>query len=408
MASGAGFAAEDDPDPLLRPAWEDTEDETDSDRRPTRTRRLPGAAPAWLDREDLATLLVPLCEAIDALARLDARAAAAEAAVRDGLLARMAYLEAAGFLAHTHAWVHPIDLALRDLGLTAPTALAALGAPHRSLPQTFASTSLPDAWADPPLDHLPVGDAAVTEALTLARLLRRLPRHHTPADLAAALTALGAGGLDAGTFAAWWESMTPAPAARRRHGRRGEGARPDLPPLLAAAAAARCWMEAGLATATPAQALLLAAAVLARSRLLHAVVLPIWTAWPPLGFGDRDALPTLRSDAADRLLPWGQRVSWPLAFLHLATEGARMALRELDRLEGAAGRGGELGTMTDRRSRLADAIDVLLRTPVLTSKVLAARLDIAPQTATALLRALAAEGLAREVTGRGRFRAFAA
>jgi DNA-binding MarR family transcriptional regulator len=44
---------------------------------------------------------------------------------------------------------------------------------------------------------------------------------------------------------------------------------------------------------------------------------------------------------------------------------------------------------------------------VLTPKALAARLGIAPQTGTALLRELAAKGLVREVTGRGSFRAFA-
>jgi DNA-binding MarR family transcriptional regulator len=47
------------------------------------------------------------------------------------------------------------------------------------------------------------------------------------------------------------------------------------------------------------------------------------------------------------------------------------------------------------------------KTPVLTPKVLAACLGIAPQTATALLREMAAAGLIQEVTGRGSFRAFA-
>ncbi len=37
-----------------------------------------------------------------------------------GLLARLALTEAAGWLAHAHAWVHPLDLALRAADLTAP------------------------------------------------------------------------------------------------------------------------------------------------------------------------------------------------------------------------------------------------------------------------------------------------
>jgi hypothetical protein len=44
-------------------------------------------SPAWLAAEAASTLLVPLCDAQDALARLDARAAAASAPVREGLCA---------------------------------------------------------------------------------------------------------------------------------------------------------------------------------------------------------------------------------------------------------------------------------------------------------------------------------
>jgi Fic family protein len=88
-------------------------------------------------------------------------------------------------------------------------------------------------------------------------------------------------------------------------------------------------------------------------------------------------------------------------------ESARAGLRELDRLEAAAAKGRGLAADLDKRSRLPDAIEALLRTPVLTPKALAGQLGIAPQTATALLRALQAKGVAREVTGRGSFRAFA-
>ena len=69
------------------------------------------------------------------------------------------------------------------------------------------------------------------------------------------------------------------------------------------------------------------------------------------------------------------------------------------------GRG--LAARSDKRSRLPDALDALLRAPVLTPKALAAQLRIAPQTATALLRTLQDKGVVREVTGRGSFRAFA-
>ncbi len=96
-----------------------------------------------------------------------------------------------------------------------------------------------------------------------------------------------------------------------------------------------------------------------------------------------------------------------MAGLHLIAESARLGLRELNRLEVAVAQGRHGLAGIDRRSRLPAALDALLRAPVLTPKALAARLRIAPQTATALLRTLQVKGVVREVTGRGRFRAFA-
>ena len=135
--------------------------------------------------------------------------------------------------------------------------------------------------------------------------------------------------------------------------------------------------------------------------------MPLWAAYPAVGFGDRAALPTLRSDAADRLIDRDQPVTWRLVYLHLVAESARMSLRTLYRLEEVAAKGRGLAVGGGKRSSLPDAVDALLRVPVLTPKALAARLGIAPQTGTSLMRELAAKGLIREVTGRGSFRAFA-
>jgi hypothetical protein len=234
--SGAGLSGEDDDDPLLRPTWEETEDETDADLG----LRRPLARPSLQDRsattDARGALLLPLCAATHLLARLDARAEAAASGVREGLIARLAYLEAAGFLAHAHAWAHPLDLALREHGLTASAALAVAGAPDRALPQTFA-TGAPCAWADPPLDELAASDAAMTEALALARALHGLAGqragaaflHATPA--AETMRTLGASRLDPAAFTAWWDAVAPTPVVRRhRFGRRREeGAAPPLP-----------------------------------------------------------------------------------------------------------------------------------------------------------------------------------
>ncbi len=69
---------------------------------------------------------------------------------------------------------------------------------------------------------------------------------------------------------------------------------------------------------------------------------------------------------------WGQRrlgqgVACPLAFLHLVAEGERAGQRTLDRLHPAAARRRGRAANVDRRSRLPDAVEALLRVPVLTS-----------------------------------------
>ena len=80
-----------------------------------------------------------------------------------------------------------------------------------------------------------------------------------------------------------------------------------------------------------------------------------------------------------------------------------MGLRELDRLEAAAAQGRGVVAGGDRRSRLPDALDALLRVPALTPKALAARLRIAPQTGTALLRELQGRGGGPGGDGTGEF-----
>jgi hypothetical protein len=402
-------------DPLLRPAWEDAPDETDADRLDRRPVSRPmgrHGADVWAQADAMRDVLAPLCDATDALARLDAGAAAAPAQVREGLVARMAYTEAAGWLACAHTWVHPLDLALRDLGLTGTYAVAATGGGARVMPQTFAGPGRTD-WDFSPLDTVAEADRALAEALALARLLRRLAGARgkgsfgSAADAAASLAPFVAGPLDPDRFAAWQAGHVVPVAPSRRFGRRGEGG-PPPPPLLGLAQAAQAWMAGDITAAPTALAALLAAVDLCgHNGPARTVFVPVWAAWPAVGYGARDALPGLRSDAADRLVGRGRPVAWPVAFLHLVAESARTGQRELERLAIAAEKGRKLTAHCDRRSRLPAAVDALLRIPALTPKALAARLSVAPQTATALLRELQTTGFAREVTGRGSFRAFA-
>jgi len=55
-----------------------------------------------------------LAVAAAALARLDAQAEAASPAVQQGLIARLTYAEATGWLASQGITAHPVSLALRD------------------------------------------------------------------------------------------------------------------------------------------------------------------------------------------------------------------------------------------------------------------------------------------------------
>jgi hypothetical protein len=328
-------------------------------------------------------------------------------------MARLAYAEAAGWLAHAQAWVHPLDLALRDLDLTGSYAVAAAGGGARVMPHTYGGGERQAGWDAQPFDAMAEADRAVSDALALARLLRQLAASKTDrfASAAAAETMLavfGAGALDAPRFTQWRAAFAPAPVSPRRFARVGQGRGDKIPALLLAALAAPAWLSAGIADLpTPLQALLAAVGLLARSGATSGVFVPVWAAYPSVGFGERDALPTLRGEVVDRLVGRDRAVGWPLVFLQLVAESARYGLRELDRLLAAAERARGLVAKKDRRSRLPDAVDAVLLSPVLTPKALAARLNVAPQTGTALLRALHGAGLVREVTGRGSFRAFA-
>ena len=426
------------PDPWFRPVWEDEPDETVSlapgqaaagagTPRPLFPSSVASAPVPWASPRpaELPSLLGPLCAAQDALGRLDARAAVAPAAVREGLCARLAWREASGWLAHAHAWAHPLDLALHDLGLTLSFEIAAQAGRSAAVLRHTAAAGADAVWDEQDQAVKARGDTLVAQALTLARWLRRLAlsRDHDPFACAADASALLGGFevpfLDAERFRQW-RAEFPVPGAAP--GRTANGAAPagpaaELlapPPLLQAPQAAARWMEAGIVdTPEPLHALLAAVCLLQRTGPWRAVLVPVWGHYPTLGTGDRMALPELRHDVAARLRPGGTDVAgpttaWTWAFLHLVAEGARAGLRELDRLEALAGQGKRVLGRRDRRSRLPDALDAVLQAPALTPKALAGRLAVAPQTATSLLRDLRAAGLVREITGRRSFRAFAA
>ena len=205
------------------------------------------------DPEDSRDLLLPLARAQDGLARLEATAAAASEAVREGLRARLAFREAAGWLAHQGHWIHPTDLALRDAGLTGSYAAARLG---QRLPSVLpATTQAAEEAQDAPEDQ----DIAL--ALTVARLWRRLGEQRTwrPLENLEALAPLGEGG-------------PPEVLAERL---RLLWPPDDLPPLVVAGIIARDWQGTGRRDRLSLAGIFLAACVW---RANGGEGLPLWSA----------------------------------------------------------------------------------------------------------------------------------
>jgi hypothetical protein len=106
---------------------------------------------------------------------------------------------------------------------------------------------------------------------------------------AATLASLGADGLNEERFAAWRSAHVPKPNVRL---------------------AAQSWTEAGRhhRDPAPAHALFAAAGLSARAGVTRAFS-SFRAAYPAAGFGDRDHLSTLRSDAiwSDRPVTWRRR-----------------------------------------------------------------------------------------------------
>jgi HTH DNA binding domain len=315
--------------------------------------------------EEAAPLLLPLAQAQDALARLEAAAAAASAPVREGLWSRLAFREAAGWLAHQGHWIHPIDLALRDAGLAGSYAAARLG---QRLPSVLPATS----DASEPLQHVPE-DQEVALALTVARLWRRLCQSQTwrplqdPEALAAILPSLG---------------ESAAPLAERL-----ERLRPsdDLPTLITAGLLVRDWQE------RPTDRLSLPGTFLAACtwQAQGAAALPVWSA--PVQRLHRLALQP--------------RQGWLPLFLQAVGDAAMRGRQELARLQRAEAKAA--GVVRTARSHLPDAVAVALRLPVVTPRLIAAAVGITHRAALGLTRELETSGVIRETTGRSAWRAFA-
>jgi hypothetical protein len=347
----------------IKPVWE-TEDEIEPPGNP-RSRQ------AVREPDYTHPLLGPLARAQDAVARLEARAEAATPGVAEGLRARLAFREAAGWLAYSHVWIHPRDLALRDAGLTGSYGPAAnAGRLEAELPATTAAGS--DFEVGP-------SDRAVDQALRLAASWRRLAefRTWTPlADAAAlrdALQFLGCVGAPIADIENW--------LALIHHLEQG-------PLLVRAGCAARDWMNRPQVTKPLTQDGIFLAACLWRQGGGRALTLPFW----------------LASEQRLNRLALRIGLEWMAAFLDCVADAAKAGLADLSRLQMVADKAQSLNRTA--RSKLPAAFDIVLRAPVMTARGLADRLDVTPQAALALLRQLLEAGMVREATGRASWRAF--
>ena len=359
--------AVDDDDFWFRPVWE-TDDEVALDPPGAPRTRKPPSEPDY-DHP----LLTPLARAQDAVARLEAKAESASPAVAEGLRARMAYLEAAGWLRCAHVWIHPWDLALRDSGVTGSYAAAAVGDRlQRELPSTVTAES---GFAAPP------SDIVVNDALRLARLWRRIAELRTWRPLADAATlretlrSLGCRTPEDPELRDWLASVRAI----------------DRGPLLIRAGhAARDWLNhAGIEPHNPAAFFLAACLWREKTQLPPPIGLPFWAA----------------PEQQHHLLSLRIGREWIAQFLECVTAAALIGSRELHRLHEIEQKGLFLGATA--RSRLPQAFEAVLRAPIVTAASLAKALDVTPQAALGLLRQLLAVGIVREATGRASWRAFA-
>ena len=347
----------------FRPTWE-TEDDENLDPARVKRSRQPAKEPDFHH-----PLLHPLARAQDALARLETGAELASASVAEGLRARMAFREAAGWLAHAHVWIHPHDLALRDRGLTSSYGVA-FGTGR--LPAEIPSTTALETY----FDEAP-SDIAVNQALRLARLWRLgemgtwRPLAHTGA-VQETLQALGVRALPDAEIEDWRAVVD------------GEQA----PALIKAGRAARDWMNRpGVARQSPA-GIFLGACLWCDKKPRRPIALPFWSA----------------STSRHQRLELRTGLRWMTEYLDCVGAAAQIARAELDRLRRAEEKGDLLKRTA--RSRLPDAIDAMVRLSIVTARDLAASLDVTPQAALGLLHQLVEAGIVREATGRAAWRAF--
>ena len=223
-------------------------------------------------------------------------------------------------------------------------------------------------------------DTAANRALNLARMWRRLGELRTWRPLADAeavhktLKSLGYGRVEDGVIEDWLA---------------GVYGREQGPDLIRTGRAVIDWMcQPGVRDKDP-EGVFLGVCLWCDKNRNAPIPLPFWSA--PEQYHHRLGLKT--------------GLDWMGQFLECVTAAAQTGLRELARLLEAEKK--RMDLQKTARSRLPDALDAVMRAPVVTADFLAKSIQVTPRAALGLLNQLATAGLVREATGRASWRAFA-
>lgn len=365
-----------------------------------------------LKRIDLAALLLPICRATDALARLDECIARSQ--IREGFVERQDFADAVASMWVDGALVHVEDLVLHDARRDARTPTHELTLAHFILRLRRQVREHPSGWS--------LGTAG------LARLRGKAgDGEHAiapPAGITGGNPVLlepeetdddGADGdfdeIDAvlarsSALIEGVDGRSPKSVTRQAIDRDplvyeadwDEDQRLEewldlvrateaLPAILRAAIALDAWNQLQVLQHKSELGRLLAADLLRREDLARAHL-------PALNIG----LKTIRIER--RRSP--SRMTRLLAILEGFEEAARLGLKEHDRLVAARAQLERRVSSRRGHSRLPQLVDLVIARPVVSAGLIARELDITPQGALILTKELKL----REMTGRGRYRAW--
>ena len=377
---------EPEPDPEFRSVWADADEDLDQGASAFPEHRPPSLKPITAAEAAKPVLLKALSDVEFRLGRLDAMASVASSSVREGLIARIGFREAAGWLTQASQWIDPIDLALRADGLTENlTAAAKVGNLASALPVTLEHSGEPED------EEVVPEDRTVDLALALARHYRTLASTpswkplQTASDLSQALDPLGLlSGSTQALLTQDWINASSSPD-------------PEQAILLAAFDAANRWRtadEGDNSDEVDARAGFIAAAWMMCPERLQTVPLPIWSA---RAMEHRTSgSPFFRDDAA------------LLALLSLIGESISISQRELVRLQTVERKALAAMAATNMRgsNKLPAALDLAIKRTLLTPKTVCGVLDVSDRASTGLMAELVKLKVVRETTRRKRYRAF--